>query len=211
MPRFREAKLVFWDFDGVIKQSVEVKAWAFAELFRSQGELLAERVRAHHLANGGLSRFQKMPLYLSWAGIEPTQENVAEHCRRFSDLALQAVVDADWVPGAERLLRDNPYRQQFVLFTATPQEEIETILAALTLGACFTRVYGAPTTKSTAIRDTLSTRAMRATDCIAVGDARADYDAACANDVPFLLLRHSTNAPVFRDYKGDSIEDFTAS
>jgi len=206
-----QARLVFWDFDGVIKQSVEVKAWAFAELFRSRSAALAERVRIHHLANGGLSRFEKMPTYLTWAGIEPTPEKVAQYCQRFSDLALQGVVDAEWVPGAERLLRENPYGQEFVLFTATPQQEIEAILNALQLDTCFAQVHGAPTSKAAAIKSVLASGQLRPEQCLAIGDARADYDAACANSVPFLLRRHESNGAVFRDYTGDSIQDFTAS
>ncbi len=201
-------RLIFWDFDGVIKDSVAVKTEAFAQLFRSYGVELAERVRAHHEANGGMSRFEKFPLYLEWAGESVTQEKVDACCRRFSQLALQEVINAPWVPGAEVILRRNPRQQEFVLVTATPQGEIEEILAAINLRACFSEVFGAPFGKQEAIRASLAARKLDASQCLMIGDAKADQDAALANDVPFLLRRHSSNRRVFENYTGDSVEDF---
>jgi phosphoglycolate phosphatase-like HAD superfamily hydrolase len=210
VPGLPAAKMVFFDFDGVIKQSVEVKGRAFAELFRPHGAALSERVLAHHLANSGLSRFEKMPKYLEWAGEEPTAARVDDYCHRFAARARQGVMDAAWVPGAQELLRANPYRQTFVLVTAAPREEIEDILMALELRHCFDRVYGAPTRKLAAIQDALRRCGIAPEHCLAIGDARADYDAAHAAGVPFVLVRHASNTALFADYDGHSIEDFTA-
>ncbi len=72
-----EAELIFWDFDGVIKDSVEVKTQAYFQLFEPFGSVVAEKVREHHEANGGISRFDKLPIYLQWAGLEPNQSTVS--------------------------------------------------------------------------------------------------------------------------------------
>lgn len=63
--------------------------------------------------------------------------------------------------------------------------------------------------KSEAIRATLETRQIDPQHCLMIGDARADWDAAQANQVPFLLRRHVTNRQAFEHYTGDSVEDFT--
>lgn len=200
-------KLVFWDFDGVIKDSVEVKTQAFSQLFEPYGAEVAERVRNHHEDHGGMSRFEKIPLYLEWAGELVTPGRIDEYCQRFSRLAFQGVIDAPWVPGAEALLRGNPYRQKFVLVTATPQGEIEEILAALKLRSCFMDVFGAPTSKKEAIRITLASCKIEPQHCLMIGDAKADWDAAQANQSHFLLRRHASNGRVFENYTGDSVED----
>jgi len=202
-------RLVFWDFDGVIKDSVDVKTDAYIRLFDGCDGDIAEKVRAHHLANGGMSRFDKLPLYLRWAGLEPSEARVSEFCERFSQLALQGVIAAPWVPGVEGYLQRNPHRQSFVLVSATPQDELELILQALDLKKCFTDVFGAPTSKKEAIRMTLENCSIAPQDCLMIGDARADLDAAEANKVPFLLRRHTTNANVFAGYNEFSVEDFT--
>ncbi len=203
------ARLIFWDFDGVIKDSIAVKTRAFVQLFLPHGVDVAEQVREHHQANGGMSRFEKIPLYLGWAKVVATPELVDEYCRRFANLVRQGVIDAPWVPGAEEFLLGNPYGQEFVLVTATPQGEIEEILAVLNLRNCFTEVYGAPTSKQDAIRLILETRRLDSQQCLMIGDARADYDAALANQTPFLLRRHDSNGPVFEHYAGNSIGNFS--
>lgn len=207
--RVIHVKLIFWDFDGVIKDSVAVKTKAFVQLFEPYGQEVAEKVRFHHEANGGMSRFDKLPLYLRWAGEEPSESRVNKFCDRFSQLALQGVIDSPWAPGAEEYLRNNPHHQAFVLVSATPQDELEQILLALDLVKCFTEVFGAPTSKKEAIRMTLDACGISPQDCLMIGDAQADLEAAQVNGVPFLLRRHETNSGVFVRYTGPSIKDFT--
>lgn len=201
-------KLIFWDFDGVIKDSIEVKTQAFTKLFRPFGAEVAERVREHHEANGGMSRFEKLPLYLRWAGKEPSRSSANEFCDQFGQLVLQGVIDSPWVSGVETFLRSNPHRQTFVLVSATPQDELERVLDALGLTACFTEVFGAPTRKKEAIRMILAASVLNPWDCLMIGDARADLEAAEANQVTFLLRRHETNSKVFAGYTGPSFQDF---
>lgn len=203
-------KLVFWDFDGVVKDSVAVKTKAFVQLFEPYGHEIAEKVRHHHEANGGMSRFDKLPLYLQWAGEEPGESRVNEFCDRFSQLVLQGVIDAPWVGGVEAYLRGNPHQQVFILISATPQEELVQILRALNLTECFVEIFGAPVRKQDAIKMTLAARGFDPRECLMIGDARADLDAAKTNQVSFLLRKHETNTNVFADYTGASIKDFTA-
>lgn len=210
MQQLSQPKLIFWDFDGVIKESIEVKTQAYMQLVQPFGDGIVERVQEHHEAHGGMSRFDKLPLYLQWAGEEPNQSLVDEFCDQFSQLVLQGVIDAPWVPGVEIYLRINPHQQTFVLVSATPQDELEHILQALDLTKCFAEVYGAPTRKQDAIRMALAARGLDPHDCLMIGDARADFEAAEANQVPFLLRRHETNSNVFADYTGPSVKDFTA-
>jgi len=205
-----QARLVFWDFDGVIKDSVAVKTEAFARLFSRFGSDVADRVKDHHLANGGMSRFEKMPVYLTWAGQPVTEASIGDYCQQFSREVLQCVVDAPWVPGVEQYLSVNRHQQEFVLVTATPQGEIEEILQALDLQTCFSAIHGTPTRKVDAIRQTLSSsQGLRASECLMVGDAMADLEASRENDVPFLLRRHVDNQHVFHDYVGAFVKDFS--
>lgn len=208
--RLHESRLVFWDFDGVIKDSIEVKSEGFERLFTPYGSELAKRVRKHHEAHGGMSRYDKLPLYLQWVGEEPTESRVNKLCEQFGQLVLQGVIDAPWVGGVEAYLRGNPHQQVFILISATPQEELEQILRALDLTECFVEIFGAPVRKQDAIKMTLAARELNPRDCLMVGDARADFEAAEANQVPFLLRKHATNASVFADYTGVSVKDFVA-
>ena len=45
---FKRAEIIFWDFDGVIKESVGVKSDAYEKLFLPFGEGVAKKIRRHH-------------------------------------------------------------------------------------------------------------------------------------------------------------------
>lgn len=201
------AGLVFWDFDGVIKDSVDVKTAAFEHLFLPYGAEIVRRVRQHHEANGGVSRFDKIPLYLGWAGESASAAQVAAFCERFAKSVLQAVIDAPWVPGVREYLLRHCAEQYFVLVTATPQEEIEQILAALELAHCFREVYGAPTPKACAIAAVLARQKCAPGQALMIGDAETDRQAAQANAVPFLLRRTPLNLSIQASYGGPMFDD----
>ncbi len=202
--------MIFWDFDGVIKESVDVKTHAYSTLFEHFGVELGERVREHHESHGGLSRFEKLPLYLEWAGEAPCTLLVQQYCDQFARLVVDKVINSPWVSGVEEYLRGNVHRQLFVLVSATPQQELDKILMALNLNECFVGVFGAPVDKKDAISHFLDCAAIDSRDCLMIGDAREDFQAAQANGVSFLLRRHSTNSIIFTDYTGPSLKDFTA-
>lgn len=202
-----EAQLVFWDFDGVIKDSVEVKATAFETLFSSYGHGISARVKQHHESNGGMSRFDKIPLYLQWAGESATDAQVHEFCDRFSGLALQAVIDSPWVPGVREFLLRRCTQQYFVLVTATPQEEIQHILDVLDIAVCFREVHGAPRKKADAIRDVLCRLHCAPGRALLIGDAETDLMAAHDNAVSFLLRRTPLNKTLQASYTGPMFDN----
>jgi HAD superfamily hydrolase (TIGR01549 family) len=203
------AAVIFWDFDGVIKDSLDVKSRAFENLFLPYGEDIALRVRAHHESNGGVSRFEKIPLYLSWAGEPVTPERVAEYCDQFAKSVKQSVIDAPWVPNVREYLLQHFSEQYFVLVTATPQEEIEEILSALEIRECFREIYGAPTKKKDAIGLVLRRQKFDPSQALMIGDAEADMSAAAAHSVPFLLRRTPQNVHLQEQYLGPTFDDLS--
>lgn len=202
----RSKRVVFWDFDGVIKDSVDVKTRAFEALFLPFGADLAARVRANHEANGGVSRFDKIPLYLGWAGIPASPARIEEFCCRFSELVLQAVIDSPWVAGVPGYLKAHCHDQFFVLVTATPQGEIEHIVRTLGIADCFREIHGAPTSKSEAIAGVLQHRGVDRNETLMLGDAETDLWAARANAIPFLLRRTDLNRNLQGAYAGPMFE-----
>ena len=205
----RAARTIFWDFDGVIKDSVEAKTLAYETLFLPYGRDVATRVRLHHEANGGVSRFEKIPLYLAWAGESATDARVQEFCERFSRLAMQAVIDSPWVPGVREYLTEHHARQYFVLVSATPHDEMQQILHLLDLAHYFREVHGAPTKKADAIEDVLRRLQLTPDRVLMVGDADTDLMAAQKNAVPFLLRRTLLNKTLQARYSGPMFENLT--
>ena len=144
----KRAEIIFWDFDGVIKDSVSIKSEAFAELFRPFGTDFCNKVRNHHNRNGGVSRFIKIPIYLDWAGLEINDEVINNYCAKLRVLVEKKVIASDWVLGVKSLIyRSCAENKINVIVSATPQDEIEKILSNLKIRKYFQNVFGSPMTK----------------------------------------------------------------
>jgi len=204
-----KARVVFWDFDGTIKETVEVKAQAFIRLFGHFGEKIKGQIKEHHEANGGMSRFTKIPLYLTWAKGQASEEEIDNMCKQFSRIVFESVIKSEWVLGVNEYLISQHSKQDFILITATPQEEIEQILTSLGIKSCFKEVFGAPSRKEVVIRDVLDRLEYSSSETVMVGDSEEDLKAAQVNAVPFVLRRtlHNSslqaffNGPMFNDMK----------
>jgi HAD superfamily hydrolase (TIGR01549 family) len=203
----KEKQVIFWDFDGVIKDSVAVKSLGYEKLFLPFGEEVVKLVNQHHEAHGGVSRYNKIPLYLDWAGETTNPIQIQEFCRRFSNLVQQAVIDSPWVPGVHKYLKSNHARQDFILMTATPQEEIERILDALGITHFFQEIHGAPKTKMKVVSEVLNRLHFQSQEALVVGDSKTDLKAARANSVAFLLSRTAFNRELQKQFKGPSVEN----
>lgn len=202
----QSASLIFWDFDGVIKDSVEVKSLAFEKLFISKGSLFVQRVREHHLVHGGVSRYEKIKIYLSWLGQSPSEKEVEEYAHRFSQLVFRAVIESAWIPGVHEYLSKYHSKQIFVLVTATPQIEIELILKELKIESFFKWIYGSPVKKDHAIKEVLTNTKILTEKAIMVGDSLTDYEAAVKTEVAFVLRTASYNLQLQEKFQGTTFK-----
>jgi len=202
------AKVIFWDFDGVIKDSVEVKSDAFELLFLPFGEKVAKKVRQHHEENCGMSRFEKIPIYLAWAGQESTNRIEDQYANKFSQLVKQKIIGSAWVDGIKEYLQENYHKQQFFLITATPQLEIEYILDQLKIKSYFQKIIGSPTNKGEAIEGLLKEYDINPVHAIMVGDSTSDHEAAESNHVAFVLRRTSLNKELQQKLNCKMVKNF---
>ena len=201
-----QAEVVFWDFDGVIKDSVDIKTQAFEFLFLPYGSEVVARVRSHHVTNGGMSRFEKIPRYLKWAGLPASDRQVDDFCYQFSEKVLEGVIDSSWVPGVREYLLDQCEQQYFVLLTATPQNEIELILHRLRIFNCFREVFGSPNNKKETIASVLQHLVVDMNKVLMIGDAKIDLLAARENNIVFLLRRTGLNRSLQHTFNGLQFE-----
>lgn len=199
--------LIFWDFDGVIKDSVDVKTDAYLSLFPNVSKEVLEKIKSHHLEYGGISRLEKIPIYLDWIGIKPTNQVICEYLDQFANLVVQKVISSPWVPGVEQVLRLKQNQQKFVIVTGTPQTEIEEILMQLQINSIFDNIFGAPTQKTKAIEWALQNYNIKNEDSIMIGDSKTDWLAAKETGIQF-LLRETDNSDFSIHYSGNKIKDF---
>ena len=204
----KKAKTIFWDFDGVIKDSVSVKSDAFEELFLPFGSDVAKKIRMHHEDNGGMSRYDKLPIYLNLAGEKNSTDSISKYEKQFSKLVMNRVINSPWVEGVLEYIKTNYKAQKFFLITATPQKEIEEILKKLEISKYFKKVIGSPTNKKDALKIILSNENINLDGSIMIGDSHSDYEAAKENDVFFVFRKTELNKKLQKKLKCQMIENF---
>ena len=180
----------------------------FEKLFSIYGPQISQKVREHHEQNTGLSRFDKIPLYLSWSDELISERSVQEFCNRFSLLVKQAVIDSPWVPGFLEFIESNKWKSKHILVTSTPADEIEYILDKLGIMNFFYKVYGAPVLKKDAILRELSNLAIKSENAILIGDSYNDYEAARSNNLKFILRSTDLNKDLQKFCKENTFKDF---
>lgn len=179
---------VFFDFDGVILDSVAVKTRAFARMFRSHGPEVEQAVVDYHLAHGGISRFKKFEYYYRCILKKPlSAEHLAALGRDFNRIALEGVLAAPFIDGALDALKTlkNDGTPAFVV-SGTPHEEIRLVVEKRDLVPFFMEVHGSPRKKPEIVQDIAARYAYQLKDCLFIGDAMTDFEAARACGTDFL-------------------------
>ena len=88
-------KFFFFDFDGVIVDSLGIKAEAFGSLFTEYGQDIVNKVIDYHLNNGGVSRYEKFKYYYNeLLNKEITPEITDKLDKLYSSRVVERVVAA---------------------------------------------------------------------------------------------------------------------
>lgn len=180
-------RAIVFDFDGVILESADVKTEAFLELYAAHGPALVEKVRAHHLANLGISRFKKFAWIAEHLlGSKLSEADSAALGERFSSLALARVLAAPMVPGAQAALEALVDRMPLFVASGTPQGELDMIVEQRGLRRFFREVWGTPAEKPAIVRDLLARYSLAPDQVLFIGDGLSDHQAAVATGLHFL-------------------------
>jgi phosphoglycolate phosphatase-like HAD superfamily hydrolase len=202
-------KYIFFDFDGVLAESVNIKTEAFRKMYLSYGEEFAQKVVEHHIDNGGVSRYEKFKIYNGqWLGEELTIKKKNKLAAIFSSYVVNGVVKSEEVKGTSDFLNSSQEYIKYII-TGTPTIEIKPILERRKMNHFFVEAYGSPEKKNFWVKKILKTKNIKPEECVFIGDALADYKAAVDNSIVFILRETKDTEHLFKDFKGYRIKDLT--
>lgn len=189
-------RALFFDFDGVILDSVEIKTWAFEKLFEPYGKGVQRKVVRHHRANGGVSRFEKIRhYYQTFLHKRISRQELETQCDTFSNLVFDEVLAAEWIPGAKEFLERTCKRFKLFVVSGTPEDEMKIIIKRRGLEGYFADVAGSPRTKGQLVQDLLRRHSLEPRAVLYFGDAVTDYDAAVQSGVHFISINCKSPLP----------------
>ena len=177
--------VIFFDFDGVILESLEVKGWAFGKLFEQYPDYVDEIVAFHH-ANGGMSRFDKFRhIHRHILNLPLSDPEFNDLCQKFSELSFSKVLRCEFVPGVLNFLDHHYKNTRMYVVSGTPHEEIIEIVKQKKLGHYFNGVYGSPTPKEYWVRSILDGEGFDVKKSLFIGDAMSEVQAAAVTNIAF--------------------------
>lgn len=190
-------KNIFFDFDGVICESVNIKTEAFYEMYLTYGSDIANQIKKYHLENGGITREKKFIHFhtnIIKDGID--EAKIKKLSSKFSNLVLDKIIKARFVGGIKDFLANNAKYKCFII-SATPQQEIEHICEQKKISKHFKKICGSPKNKIIWSKELLDNFSLNKHETIFIGDALSDQNAANVNKLHFLARITEENNHLF--------------
>ena len=194
-----------FDFDGIIKESVKLKSNAYCNLFSEYKEAIP-LINEHHLKNGGVSRYKKIPLYLSFCKLDPTHKLIETYLKRFSNQVIELVINSDWVPGILEFLDKINDKEKVYVVSATPEDEMHLISKKINLDIPLHNIYGSPESKIKNIKKFFQDESKK--DYIFFGDSFSDFSAAKKYSIDFAFRSYALNSNITSEYFTYIFSDF---
>ncbi len=192
-------KNIIFDFDGVICESVNIKTDAFYEMYLPYGAEIALKVKEHHLANGGMSRFEKFKLYEeSFLEKILSDEKMSLLSSEFSTIVKEKIIKAPFVDGVLEFLEQESSSYKCFIVSATPMDEMKDIAKEKKIDKYFLEMFGSPKNKIEWGKYILEKYQINNKETLFIGDALSDYNAAKEHKMHFLLRETPENFNLFQ-------------
>lgn len=191
-----EKTAYFFDFDGVLLDSVGVKTEAFVTLFEPYGTKVLEQLLEHHRLNGGISRVDKIEYaHANFIGKPLTPDELKAWGKRYSDMVVDRVIQVPWIPGAQEFVEEMTGKCLMFVISGTPEIELKQVMEARGIDRYFTEILGSPIRKPQHIRYLLKKYELHPEQCVFVGDALTDYHAAKETGLHFVGVQGDVTLP----------------
>lgn len=203
-------KLVLFDFDGVIFDSVSSKTEAFKDVYRDSATgAQLKHIEEYHLAHGGVNRIHKFKYYEEVVfGRDCNQEKISDLCKKFEYFYKNRSREAKIITGSRdflTLLESLSIRRMIV--SGAPREEIHSILESNDLRHFFEEVYDGIQDKVHHINNILKKNGLKKEDVVFLGDSMTDYEAAMSCSIPFIAVNPSFPAMADEMARVPSVKD----
>ncbi len=180
-------KTIFWDFDGVILDSMPIRDYGFAKIFEEFDKELVDKLLEYHTLNGGLSRYVKIRYFYNiLLGVEVNDEKVQELADKFSTIMKSELTNKKYlIKETVEFIKENYKKYNFHIVSGSDEKELNYLCKELDLTQYFKTIEGSPTPKNDLVKKILEKYKYDPKECILIGDSINDYEAANVNGIKF--------------------------
>lgn len=183
----QEKKVIFWDFDGVIMDSMSVRNKGFELVLKEFPKEQVELLMQFHLKNGGLSRYVKFRYFFEEIRREKvSEEEVKEWAQKFSQIMRKKLLQSALLIGDSlNFIKENYKKFNMHIVSGSDGIELRYLCENLDISSYFISIQGSPVPKKELVHSLLIKHGYKADDTILIGDSINDYEAAEENNVAF--------------------------
>lgn len=180
-------KTIFFDFDGVILDSMPIRDYGFRKIFEAYPKALVDNFINYHRLNGGLSRFHKIKyFYNELLNKDITEEKIQEYASNFSLIMKDELPNKKYlIMQTVEFIKENCNNLNLHIVSGSEQNELRYLCDKLELSQFFKTIEGSPTPKNKLVKDCLLSENYNSNEVILIGDSINDYEAANENDIIF--------------------------
>ncbi|MBY0587358.1 HAD family hydrolase [bacterium] len=178
---------IFFDFDGVLVDSVDIKKQAFKEVIAPHANGQLDACMEYFMTQGGISRVVKFEHVWTKVLQNPRcHQSVDRLAREFAHRVIDRTCHASFIPGSREFLTRYARRLPLYVISGTPEEELRSIVERREMTDCFQGVFGSPRSKVQIGESILAGQHYLPSKVCFIGDATTDRDAARTLGIRFV-------------------------
>lgn len=180
-------KAIFWDFDGVILDSMKIKGNGFVALFQNFNSKDVKNLEKYHYQNGGESRFDKIKYFYN----RVLKKNISEKeiinlANKFATIIKVRLFDKNnLIEDSLVFIKNNFKNYNFHIISGSEHNELNKLCQKLKIDKYFKSIAGSPTKKEVLIKTTIKKFNYKKNEILLIGDSFNDYEAAKKNNIKF--------------------------
>ena len=185
-------KTWFFDCDGVLLDSNQLKSESFYEVALPYGKKNAQALVEYNKLLGGVTRFEKFRYFFETILEKKTFEKELENAlNNFSVLVCEKLISCSETSGVRDFLNSLPTDTKKYVVSGGAQSEIQYVFKQRGLDIYFNGIYGSPDSKELIMSNMVKSLDMEC-PAVFIGDSRYDYEVASQFNLDFFFMTKYT-------------------
>jgi phosphoglycolate phosphatase-like HAD superfamily hydrolase len=188
MINFSKYKVILWDFDGVLMDSMPVRDRGFEIVLSSYPRTEVEQLLVYHRKNGGLSRYVKFRYFFEELRKETiSDDQVKALAQQFSEVMRRELLNKELlIDESVQFVKDYHQKLRMHIVSGSDEKELQFLCASLGLADYFLSIHGSPTPKQELVGNLMREAGYRSEDVVFIGDSMNDCEAASRHNINFV-------------------------
>jgi phosphoglycolate phosphatase-like HAD superfamily hydrolase len=187
MKTLHDFKIFFWDFDGVIINSDNIRIKGFKNSLEDYNSNDVNSLLIFHKNNGGLSRYVKFRFFFEKILNQPlNEEKFQKLLLKYSKFCQKNLMNKKLlISEVIQYIKENYNNKIFHIASGSDNQELNELCNGMEISSYFKSINGSPEPKKEIIKRIIKENNYLKKNICLIGDSINDYQAAAFNKIFF--------------------------